>query len=313
VEVQPRPVQLPDHQQREQTVRAGVSRGVRFERVRVVPDSMTDYQRFLLHQARFNVEYGEDVRYLRRARADALDLPDRPADRQCRRPRAMDRSSGCPGEIRAALLADLRSMRVEYATWRRQFRQGGSARLQRAQVPVEAGAAAVRVFEPSIVPGLLQSPDYARYIFRGLAQLPGRGRDIDEGVHARMLRQEILYQPGKDFRFLVTEAAMRYLICPRPVLRTQLERLAVMSALPTVDLAVIPMNAALPHMFWHGFWIFDEVLVLVETVSSELSLRDSDDIETYTRFFESFWQAASHGEDAVAIVHRLLDAFGTER
>ena len=44
-----------------------------------------------------------------------------------------------------------------------------------------------------------------------------------------------------------------------------------------------------------------------------LSLRDSDDIETYTRFFESFWQAASHGEDAVAIVHRLLDAFGTER
>jgi hypothetical protein len=61
----------------EQTVREGVSRGVRFERVRVVPDSVTDYHRFLLHQARFNVEYGEDVRYLRRARADALDLPDR--------------------------------------------------------------------------------------------------------------------------------------------------------------------------------------------------------------------------------------------
>ena len=138
---------------------------------------------------------------------------------------------GCPGEIRAALLADLRSMRVEYATLRRQFRQGGFARLQRAQVALEAGAAAVRVFEPSIVPGLL-SPDYARHVFRGLAQLPGRGRDIDEGVHARMRRQEILYQPGKDFRFLVTEAAMQYLICPRPVLRTQLERLAVMSALP---------------------------------------------------------------------------------
>ena len=151
-------------------------------------------------------------------------------------------------------LADLRSMRVEYATWRRQFPQGGFARLQRAQVALEAGAAAVRVFEPSIVPGLLQSPDYTRHVFRGLAQLPGRGRDIDEGVHARMRRQEILYQPGKDFRFLVTEAAMQYLICPRAVLRTQLVRLAVMSALPTVDLAVIPMDAALPHMFWHGFW-----------------------------------------------------------
>ena len=55
------------------------------------------------------------------------------------------------------------------------------------------------------------------------------------------------------------------------------------------------------------------MLVLVETVSSELSLRDSDDIETYTRFFESFWQVASHDQDAVAIVHRLMDALGDDR
>ena len=48
-------------------------------------------------------------------------------------------------------------------------------------------------------------------------------------------------------------------------------------------------------------------------ISSELSLRDSDDIETYIQFFESYWQIASHGKDAVAIVHRLMDALGDDR
>lgn len=60
----------------ERTVRDGAVRGVRFERVRVVPEKLNGYQRFLLYQARFNVEYGEDVRYLRRDLASAVDLPD---------------------------------------------------------------------------------------------------------------------------------------------------------------------------------------------------------------------------------------------
>ncbi|MQA13793.1 MAG: hypothetical protein GEV09_06340 [Pseudonocardiaceae bacterium] len=60
----------------ERTVHDAVARGVRFERVRVVPGQLMGYQRFLLYQARFNVEYGEDVRYLLRDRACDLDLPD---------------------------------------------------------------------------------------------------------------------------------------------------------------------------------------------------------------------------------------------
>lgn len=216
------------------------------------------------------------------------------------------RVAGASAATRDELLVDLRSLRIDYATWRGQFRKGGFARLQRAQAPLEASAGTVRVFEPSIVPGLLQSSDYARHVFRGLARLPGRGRDIDEGVYARMQRQEVLYQPGRQFRFLVTEATLRWLLCPAGVLVEQLERLLVLSAVPTVELAIIPLDARLPHMIWNGFWIFDEAVVLVETVSSELSLRDADDVEIYTQFFESLWQAAHREEVAVAVLHRLI-------
>lgn len=222
-------------------------------------------------------------------------------------------ATGFSDEVRDDLLTELRSLRIDYATWRAQFRKGGFARLQRAQAPLEVSACTVRVFEPSIVPGLLQSPDYARHVFRGLARLPGRGRDIDEGVHARMQRQEVLYQPGRQFRFLVTEAALRWQLCPPTVLVEQLERMLVLSAVPTVDLAIISLDTRLPHMMWNGFWIFDEVVVLVETVSSELRLRDVDDVETYTQFFESLWQVASRGEDATAVLHRLIAQLGESR
>lgn len=60
----------------ERTVRDGTVRGITFERVRVVPEQLNGYQRFLLYQAQFNVEYGEDVRYLHQDRANDLDLPD---------------------------------------------------------------------------------------------------------------------------------------------------------------------------------------------------------------------------------------------
>lgn len=60
----------------EAIVRGVVDRGGRFERVRVVPEPLTDYLRFELFGCRLNVEFGEDVRYLDRTEAVRLDLPD---------------------------------------------------------------------------------------------------------------------------------------------------------------------------------------------------------------------------------------------
>lgn len=163
------------------------------------------------------MEGGEDIRYLLQSRAHEL---------------------GAGPEVQDDLLADLRSLRVEYATWRRQFRTGFSGR-QRAGVALQAGTTRLRAYEPAIVPGLLQTPDYARHVFVNNAAFRGGAPDIDAAVQARMKRQEFLYDPDKHFRFLVTEAALRYLVCPLATLRAQLDR-----------------------------------LVLVETLSAELSLRD---------------------------------------
>lgn len=208
-----------------------------------------------------------------------------------------------------ALLADLRSLRVESASWRRQLRAGHASR-QRASIRLEHSATTMRAFEPGVIPGLLQTADYARQLLGRLAALHNLSADVEQGVRTRMRRQEVLYEPGKQLRFLMTEAALRYRPCTPATLRGQLDRLLAISGLDTVELAVVPFTAELPMSTSHGFWIFDDDLVLVETLSSELSLRDADDVELYTRHFEALWDTAVCDDEARSLIIGVMGELG---
>jgi hypothetical protein len=59
-----------------EAVRGNVAQGRRYQRVRIVPEPLTEYLRHALRGTRQTVEAGEDIGYLPRARANELDLPD---------------------------------------------------------------------------------------------------------------------------------------------------------------------------------------------------------------------------------------------
>ena len=203
------------------------------------------------------------------------------------------------------LVADLRSLRVEHAAWHRQLRTGHAPR-QRALIALEAAARLDRTFQPLFIPGLLQTAEYARYVLTGLTRLRETPNDVELAVRLRMKRQEVLYDPDKRFRFLLTEAALRNLVGPAATQRRQLDRLLMLGGLDTVELAVIPFGIQLPVVMHHAFSIEDEDLVLVETFSAELSLRDRDDVALYGQVFELLWDVAHHGEAAIEIVTRVI-------
>lgn len=211
-------------------------------------------------------------------------------------------------EMLADLLADLRSVRLEYRSWARMLRRGTAAR-QRAVVPPDASTSLLRAFEPALVPGLLQTAEYARWVLRGVVGLRDLPDDVTEGVKARLERQQALYDPGKQFRFLVTEAGLRYLVCPPQVLKGQLDRLLAVAGLPNIELGVLRFTAQLPYPALHGFWIYDDGLVLVNTVSAELALRDGDDIALYEKLFEMLWSRAVSGPEAIAVINAANHEF----
>ncbi len=215
-----------------------------------------------------------------------------------------------PPEVVDELVADLRNVRFEYAAWSRRLRRGFAAR-QRASVALERATKTIQAFQPTVIPGLLQTADYAQHLLAGELALRDLTDDVAEAVRLRLRRQEVLYDPHKRFRFLVTEAALRHSPCPPETLRAQLDRLIGLSGLDTIELAVIPFTTRLPFATPHGFWIFDQRLVLVETVSAELSLRDADDLALYSRYFQTLWEISLQGAAATEVIARIVEGIRT--
>ena len=208
-------------------------------------------------------------------------------------------------ELADELIASLRTLEGQYVEFRRMFRAGQRAK-QEAIGEIEAAAAFVRNFENVFVPGLLQTPEYARHrLAEGLADF-GAADDVDEAVAARMQRQQVLYRSGRRFHFVITEEVLRYRLCPPEVLAGQLDRLVSLSTLTTIRFGVIGFESLLAVAPVHGFHAYDEHVVFVEHLTGELKLTQPSEIATYLAFFDRFARTARYGADARIIITRAL-------
>ncbi|MET8506812.1 helix-turn-helix transcriptional regulator [Streptomyces sp. NPDC004787] len=198
------------------------------------------------------------------------------------------------------LLARLRGLESQQRHWRRQLAAGHTPVQDRYVVEYRRTANA-RGYEATVVPGLFQTPDYARHLLAQNAELMRSPRDTEAAVQARMRRQEVLYEPGRLFRVLVWEAALLVHVGDRDVMTGQLDRLVGLIGMSTVELGIVPLGAPLGITPKHGFWIFDEERVVVETINTEYQY-GGDDIALYGRVWDTLAAGAAYGPRA----HRLI-------
>ncbi|TFE49010.1 XRE family transcriptional regulator [Streptomyces sp. ICN441] len=199
------------------------------------------------------------------------------------------------------LKSRLRGLESQQRSWRRQLAAGHRPVQDRYVVEYRRTATA-RGYEATVIPGLFQTPGYARHLLLQNADLMGSPRDTDEAVAARMRRQEVLYEAGKLFRVLVWEGALHALICPHDVMAGQLDRLVGLIGMSTVELGIVPLGAPLTLTPKHGFWIFDEERVVIETINTELQYDSADDLALYGRVWDRLDAGAAYGPKA----HRLI-------
>jgi Domain of unknown function (DUF5753) len=153
---------------------------------------------------------------------------------------------------------------------------------------------------------LLQTPEYARYrLVENLEEI-GATDDVGDAVAARMQRQQVLYRPGKRFHFVITEAALRYRLCPPEVLAGQLDRLVALSTLTTIKFGVIPFERELPVAPVHGFYVYDERVVQVEHLTAELTLTQPSEVAAYIKFFGQLAEVARYAAEARSVITRAL-------
>ncbi len=110
-------------------------------------------------------------------------------------------------------------------------------------VEIESRATVIRTWQPSLVPGLLQTPDFARAVIAAWRR--DSGDDIEGKVRARIDRQAILDRADPpDLRALIDESVLVRRIGSPEIMSGQIEHLAMMGARPNIAIQVIPETAS---------------------------------------------------------------------
>jgi transcriptional regulator with XRE-family HTH domain len=209
------------------------------------------------------------------------------------------------------LLAALHNLELQHAEWQRVLKAGmKSHQLTLSQL--DETTKFYRGFENTVIPGLTQTPEYARARFAQVVMVHRVPNDINEAVKVRMQRQEMLYRPDKRFHFVITEAALRYRLVSPDVMLGQLDRLTNIALMRNVKLGIIGFTTHYVTDPRHGFWVYDDQLVQFESYSAEINLRQPQEIELYTAIFEQLAAVASYGSEARAIIARVMEELAAE-
>lgn len=211
-------------------------------------------------------------------------------------PRLMDverilRALDAPPEVLADVLALARIANTEWQD-KRSSRRRGLEKRQIELAALEAEYTELRYFLPSMITGLLATPEYVR---ASLTHSPG---DVSTTVARKLARQAVLYDTSKHFTFLLTEQAARWAIVPFPAMAVQIDRLVSLSHLPNVRLGVLPVGAAMPRGPMNTFTVYDDRLATVENFTGRLVFRDSRDIAEHRAVFDQFERLALFGDVA---------------
>ncbi len=212
---------------------------------------------------------------------------------------------GAEPEVVAELLGKRDDARVWNATFRNRMRRG-QAEVQQSYNDLVRNSQRIRHFETVYIPGLLQVPDYARQVLTEMISLHDlEVDDVDAAVEARMLRQQMLYDPEKEFEFLLAEPVLRWLICPPAVMQAQLDRLQTVIGLSRIRLGVLPMGTVLTVTPQNSFQLYEgaETIAVAETFIGE-QFHDGDQSAAYNRVLDRMWAEAVTGERARELIVR---------
>ncbi|TGB14199.1 helix-turn-helix transcriptional regulator [Streptomyces sp. MZ04] len=171
-------------------------------------------------------------------------------------------------------------------------------------ISLESQACRVRTLETNVVPGLLQTPDYARAVTRAaLDGLPDE--QVDALVEVRLARQDVL-RARRPLRLsvILDESVLHRQVGGAQVLAGQLKRLQEAAQLPHVRLQVLPFAAGEHKGLLGSFVIFsfpniaDLDVVVLDHLTSSLYLERKEDLQAYTDAFNSLLGQALSPEES---------------
>lgn len=191
------------------------------------------------------------------------------------------------------------------------------ARGYRLFAALEEVASNIREFTAMFIPGLLQTPGYARLVenlqiivpdyYSPYAEIPDVPKNADDRVKMRLKRQEVLERDNPaSLHALIDESVLRRRLSDPEIMREQLRHLIAMSERPNVHIQVIPFEIGLYPGSETSYWSildfpegrrgFSRTIYLETAAGSQVIKRDVD----VSRMINTFDALTKLAKDASA-------------
>jgi transcriptional regulator with XRE-family HTH domain len=188
----------------------------------------------------------------------------------------------------------------------------GMGERQALYANLEAGAATIQEYQQTLLPGLLQTPEYSRAQVQADASLQPLGAEPEGAVAGRAGRQRMLRRPGgPSYEVIVDEVAIRRLTAPPGVVKKQLYHLATAcNGAEMVELRVLPVAAriesySVPRCTFSVYTYpdpSDPVVVAIDTITSDPILTDPRDVVPYRQLYARLREASLPPRDSLDLL-----------
>jgi transcriptional regulator with XRE-family HTH domain len=228
-----------------------------------------------------------------------------------------------PGDI--ALLSDLYQVDAERRARLAELAAEGKQRVwwQSMSLPyadyigLEAGAQSISDYGLALVPGLLQTPDYAREVLRASA-LMLTPQVVETRLQARMARQQLLSASGgPSFVAVLDESVLHRVVGSAAIMFGQLKRMIEMAQWPNVTIRIVPYEAGIVPAGVGKFVILqsplpdlDHVVLIEELTGQHRLMQDPGDIEPYISTFRTLLRLAADPAASTAMILAKLTVYG---
>jgi transcriptional regulator with XRE-family HTH domain len=177
----------------------------------------------------------------------------------------------------------------------------------------EAAAKIIYKYEPTFIPGILQTEEYARALLAGLGYSEGQ---IDLMVRARLERQELLDREQQPrLEFILDEACVIRPVGGERVMIHQLDRLKAMATRSNISLQVLPFSIGAHRRMGEAFTILqfadenlDDLLYLENAGGESVSQENPDVIARYLQDFFTLQSGANDASRFASTIDDLEDA-----
>lgn len=209
-----------------------------------------------------------------------------------------------PTRARRALVGATHDIREQSTPARTVLHRHGAPRMQERIGRIEAASARLRSFHPTLVIGLLQTPDYARALLSGAYA----GAELDTMVSSLLAGHHVL-DTHRTFELLMTEGALRWHVGSPAIMAEQLEHLARAGQRRNVRVGIIPWTRPVTHPILHGFHLYDQRAVMVATETAMATMTDRAQITDFEARYTRYAELADWDEDAHPVFERLTQEY----